>query len=942
MNTSFNNELQQLQMELRAQNFDIIRFSTYRTACKLRFIQKKLNFHLLDLLNVIESLRECLTWPSSELSSNSLSPTNRRTPTPIQTSLLNNDQYLSINRLTTFLTSIYTNLNKRLPSSQQILHIDNCVHSAIAWFLYVYNNNNNNNELSNNNISIRFNSFRVVLVLLCTGKLVDKMRHLFTSYLSSSLNTLTYGQIDELLHEILALPYALQEISYSTYRSNNAQLIFSHLSTTLINLDDFLDTLIYNDTTPNCLQWLIIFHRLISVENVIHRVKCSACQRASFSGFRYKCQQCHDRTYQLCQDCFWRGRVSDQHLPTHEMKEYTFFTSPVKEFRQSIRRSFQCMPKSEERRPNTTSSTSSSSSSPRFFSWKCRNSSTKRHQQLIKHQQQQQPQSQPVLQQQQQQQNPPVSISSPSSPLMIEKEQISSCSSPQLIRLSTPKPINFDEQRSLLTTTTKTDIKKIDENGNESADMDEHVQIAYYAQQLASINEKQKQNPTGIQPPIRFSSCPMNLQTNNQYYSRIPITTTTPSTMVPMSSIRSMHMDHQSAEKRLIISKLEAKNRRILREINTLRAQLKRRNSLDYANSNLPNDFHAYSDTDACTTGLYPSTSGLSSSMNRLEQRYTQTLPHQRTSPHHDLSSYQQYQQSQSTRSRIHSMRRAGSTETNPYLEQELQTLLSRKHQLESRIDHLQQSREELTTQLDTLGKILRYSPNTQQRSTTMSPHGRLSVSPSRMVYHTHGNTSNTRKINSNVTFRSYSTPPTPLHDLLTPTETTINEPISISQHTKSLRTDLLIAADSLTSAMSSLVQQLNTESSESLPTTVDNTLNTQSKNGFNSINENKTNHNDKLLSKTSITSSNHKSNNPNDIIENDSGSRTDEESLLTSDDDEDDDERHEERTTDDDLLRTTDDDDGGGGGNGTAQAINSFSLSSTKRIEPLTSEQQQ
>lgn len=41
--------------------------------------------------------------------------------------------------------------------------------------------------------------------------------------------------------------------------------------------------------------------------------------------------------------------------------------------------------------------------------------------------------------------------------------------------------------------------------------------------------------------------------------------------------------------------------------------------------------------------------------------------------------------------------------------------------------------------------------------------------------------------------------------------ETNINESPSISQHTKSLRTDLLIAADSLTSAMSSLVQQLNT-----------------------------------------------------------------------------------------------------------------------------------
>ncbi|CAF0904586.1 unnamed protein product [Adineta steineri] len=917
MNTSFNNELQQLQMELRAQNFDIIRFSTYRTACKLRFIQKKLNFHLLDLLNVIESLRECLTWPSSELSSNSLSPTNRRTPTPIQSTLPNNDQYLSINRLTTFLTSIYTNLNKRLPSSQQILHIENCVHSAIAWFLYVYNTNE-----SANNFSIRFNSFRVVLVLLCTGKLVDKMRHLFTSYLPSSSTTLTYIQIDELLHEILALPYALQEISYSTYRSNNAQLMFSHLSVTSINLNEFLDTLIYNDTTPNCLQWLIIFHRLISVENVIHRVKCSACQRASFSGFRYKCQQCHDRTYQLCQDCFWRGRVSDQHLPTHEMKEYTFFTSPVKEFRQSIRRSFQCMPKSEERRSNIVSS--STSTSPRFFSWKCRNNSIKRHP----------PQSQSQQSQQYQSQQTPGSISSPSSPLMMEKEQISSCSSPQLVRLNTPKPMHIDEQRTF--TMTKNTIRKMDENSNQS-DMDEHIQIALYAQQLASIDDKQKQNPSGIQPPIRFPSCPMNLQMNNQYYPRTM--TTTPSTMVPMSSIRSMQMDHQSAEKRLIISKLEAKNRRILREINTLRAQLKRRNSLDYANSSLQNEFHAYSDTDANTTGLYPSSPGLSSSMNRLEQRYAQTLPHQRSSPRHESSSYHHYQQSQPARNRIHQMRRAGSTETNPYLEHELQTLLSRKLQLESRIDHLQLSREELTTQLDTLGKILRYSPHSQQRSTTTSPHGRLSVSPSRMVYHTHANTSNnTRKSNTNVSFRSYSTPPTPLHDQLTSIETNVSESPSISQHTKSLRTDLLIAADSLTSAMSSLVQQLNTESTESLPAAVENVPDIPNKNESNIINEIKANHNEQQHPKSSNTT-NGNNNHHHDIIGNDSGSRTDEESLLTSDDDDDDDdERHEERTTDDDLLRTTDDDDATGG----IRAMNSFNISATKRKAPVASDQQQ
>jgi len=215
--------------------------------------------HLLDLLNVIESLRESQKSLSSEANSNNATPIKRFTPTSTHSFLSNSTQSLSINHLTTFLTSIYTNLNKRLPLSQQILNIDNCVHSAIAWFLYVY---------KTNQFAIRFNSFRVVLILLCTGKLIDKIRHLFTSYLSisSSSNTLAYGQIDELLHEILALPYALQEISYSTYRKNYAQTIFSHLSSP-ITLTNFLDILIYNNSAPNCLQWLIIFHRLISVEN---------------------------------------------------------------------------------------------------------------------------------------------------------------------------------------------------------------------------------------------------------------------------------------------------------------------------------------------------------------------------------------------------------------------------------------------------------------------------------------------------------------------------------------------------------------------------------------------------------------------------------------------------------------------------------------------------
>ena len=61
--------------------------------------------------------------------------------------------------------------------------------------------------------------------------------------------------------------------------------------------------------------------------SVVHPVQCEGCHRASFTGFRYKCQNCFK--YNLCQDCFWRGRTSGVHNPDHQMKEYTSYVSHV-------------------------------------------------------------------------------------------------------------------------------------------------------------------------------------------------------------------------------------------------------------------------------------------------------------------------------------------------------------------------------------------------------------------------------------------------------------------------------------------------------------------------------------------------------------------------------------------------------------------------------------
>jgi len=57
--------------------------------------------------------------------------------------------------------------------------------------------------------------------------------------------------------------------------------------------------------------------------SVAHPIACDACQKENFTGFRYRCQKCH--SYQLCQDCFWRGKVSGTHNNDHETREYSSF-----------------------------------------------------------------------------------------------------------------------------------------------------------------------------------------------------------------------------------------------------------------------------------------------------------------------------------------------------------------------------------------------------------------------------------------------------------------------------------------------------------------------------------------------------------------------------------------------------------------------------------------
>ena len=126
---------------------DDIRFATYRTAAKLRYIQRKAFLHHIDIWNMIEAFREN--------GLNTLEP----------------GTLVNRSRLETLLASLYSNLNKRLPPGQSIdIEKTSCMLST--WLMFTY--------CSDDSGRLRVFSVKIAMAVLSCGKLMDKFRYMFS------------------------------------------------------------------------------------------------------------------------------------------------------------------------------------------------------------------------------------------------------------------------------------------------------------------------------------------------------------------------------------------------------------------------------------------------------------------------------------------------------------------------------------------------------------------------------------------------------------------------------------------------------------------------------------------------------------------------------------------------------------------------------------------
>jgi len=305
-----------LNVDIHSQNFNVIRLASYRTAVKFRFIQRRTHLHLIDVWNLIEAFRE-----------NGLNSVEPYTP-------------MTLSRLETLIVTLYVHLNKRVPIGQQ-LHVHPASLYLIKWIVSVFN-------LKEDSERIPVFTVKMVLAVLCGGKLAEKLRYGF-SQMSDSNGQLVASKFEDFLKQCFALTAAVGEEPTFHYSPGVAQAIFP--TNSKVSVNDFLDVLLGDPSVP-CLVWLPLLHRIAAAEQVVHPVECISCNRSRFTGLRYTCSRCPSAWSHQCQECFWRGlSLSDSHKPDHEIHEYHTPKSPSKSLGTSLRRSLHCVrsPESEHR-----------------------------------------------------------------------------------------------------------------------------------------------------------------------------------------------------------------------------------------------------------------------------------------------------------------------------------------------------------------------------------------------------------------------------------------------------------------------------------------------------------------------------------------------------------------------------------------------------------------
>ncbi|KAF4520364.1 hypothetical protein B566_EDAN009887 [Ephemera danica] len=252
-------KLSELMGSLSAYNE--VRFSAYRTAMKLRTVQKRVGLDMLPMTAALEAF-------------------------DVHGLRAQNDRLLDVTDMAAVLGSLF----QMLPPENNAgpLFVDLCLN----WLLNVYD--------SQRTGQIRVLSFKVGLILLCRGHLEEKYRYLFR-LIADPNRMADQRKLGLLLHDCIQVPRQLGEVA--AFGGSNIEpsvrSCFEKAGKEKSSIEavHFLNWL---QQEPQSLVWLPVLHRLAAAEGAKHQAKCNICKEYPIVGFRYRCLKCFN--FDMCED----------------------------------------------------------------------------------------------------------------------------------------------------------------------------------------------------------------------------------------------------------------------------------------------------------------------------------------------------------------------------------------------------------------------------------------------------------------------------------------------------------------------------------------------------------------------------------------------------------------------------------------------------------------
>ncbi|XP_071957062.1 dystrophin-like isoform X2 [Antedon mediterranea] len=281
-----------------------VRFSAYRTAMKLRRLQKTLCLDLLNL-NMADSMFQ-------------------------QHSVGNDiDRLMDVTEMINCLAAIYEQLATDNPTLVN-LHVG--VDLCLNWLLNVFDTVRSG--------KIRVLSFKLGIVMLCKAHLEDKYRYVFRT-IAHQDGFVDKRRLGLFFHDSIQIPRQLGEVA--AFGGSNIEPSVRSCFNMANNKDSieaahFLD---WMKREPQSMVWVPVLHRLAAAETAKHQSKCNICKSCPIVGFRYRCLKCFN--FDLCQNCFFAGRKAKNHKLSHPMREYCTPTTSgedVKDFAKVMRNKF--------------------------------------------------------------------------------------------------------------------------------------------------------------------------------------------------------------------------------------------------------------------------------------------------------------------------------------------------------------------------------------------------------------------------------------------------------------------------------------------------------------------------------------------------------------------------------------------------------------------------